>query len=86
MFLAGVDAVDSTQCDDPALFVRVADAMRGVLLRELPDIFARGLHSPYAFEVEGAALSMAGKVRQASGCTPVCVRLLENQESHALCY
>ena len=63
MFLAGVDAVDSTQCDDPALFRRVADAMRGVLLGELPDIFARGLHSPYAFEVEGAALSMAGKVR-----------------------
>ena len=65
IFLAGVEAVDVTRRDDPGCFTAATAAMRAVLLEDLPDIFARGLDSPYEFERIGAALSMAGKVRPA---------------------
>jgi DNA-binding NarL/FixJ family response regulator len=62
IFLAGLDAVDPARRDDPALFTYAADAMRAVL-GELPAVVARDLHSPYAFQVEIAALSLGGYAR-----------------------
>jgi len=63
IFLAGIDAIDVTQHDDPAPFARAADAMRMVLLEGVVDVVMSNLDSPYEFQREGAVLSLAGKTR-----------------------
>jgi hypothetical protein len=63
IFLAGLDAIDMTRRDTAGLFTPAAATMRNAL-GGLADVFARGLDSTYAFERQGAELSMAGCLKR----------------------